>query len=190
MNRTVASSLRDVDGIVWVVEALKYDERDELVGRLLPPGAPVILAINKSDMIKDKARLLPYIAELSARRRFEALVPVSATKGTHLEILLDAIVALLPEGDRLHDEDELTTINERVLASELLREKLFQQLGEELPYAAAVEIAQFKQEGGLRRIQATILVDKEGQKAIVIGARGAKLKEIATGARRDVEGLL
>ena len=189
MNRSVAASVRGVDAIVWVVEALKYDERDELVARLLPPGAPVILAINKSDMVKDKTRLLPFIAQLSARHRFEALVPVSATKGTQLDTLLDAIVALLPEGERLHDEDELTTINERVLASELLREKLFQQLGEELPYAAAVEIAQFKQEGGLRRIQATILVDKEGQKAIVIGARGAKLKEIATRARRDMERL-
>jgi GTP-binding protein Era len=189
MNRTVAASVRDVDAIVWVVEALRYDERDELVARLLPPAARVILAINKSDMVKDKARLLPYIAERSARRRFEALVPVSATKGMQLDTLLDAIVALLPEGERLHDEDELTTINERILASELLREKLFQQLGEELPYAAAVEIAQFTQEGGLRRIQATILVDKEGQKAIVIGAKGAKLKEIATRARRDMERL-
>jgi GTP-binding protein Era len=189
MNRTVAASLRDVDAIVWVVEALRYDDRDEVVARLLPEGAPVILAINKSDKVKDKARLLPYIAGLSARRRFEALVPVSAAKGTHVEALLDAIVALMPEGPRMHDEDELTTVNERLLASELLREKLFQQLGEELPYAAAVEIGRFKEERGLRRIEATILVEKEGQKAIVIGARGAKLKSIATQARRDMERL-
>jgi GTP-binding protein Era len=189
MNRTVAASLRDVDAIVWVVEALKYDERDKIVSRLLPPGAPVILAINKIDAVKERARLLPYIAELSAGRRFEALVPVSAAKGTQVDSLLDAIVALMPDGERLHDEDDLTTVNERVLASELLREKLFQQLGEELPYAAAVEITHFKQEGGLRRIQATILVDKEGQKGIVIGARGAKLKEIASRARRDMERL-
>jgi GTP-binding protein Era len=189
MNRTVAASLRDVDAIVWVVEALRYDDRDEVVARLLPEGAPVILAINKSDKVKDKARLLPYIAGLSARRRFEALVPVSAAKGTHVEALLDAIVALMPEGPRMHDENELTTVNERLLASELLREKLFQQLGEELPYAAAVEIGRFKEERGLRRIEATILVEKEGQKAIVIGARGAKLKSIATQARRDMERL-
>jgi GTP-binding protein Era len=189
MNRTVAASLRDVDAIVWVVEALKYDERDQTVARLLPPGAPVILAINKIDAVKERARLLPYIAELSERRKLEALVPVSAAKGTQIDSLLDAIVALMPEGERLHDEDDLTTVNERVLASELLREKLFQQLGEELPYAAAVEITRFKQEGGLRRIEATILVDKEGQKGIVIGARGAKLKEIASRARRDMERL-
>jgi GTP-binding protein Era len=189
MNRTVAASLREVDAIVWVVEALKYDDRDEVVARLLPPGAPVILAINKSDRVKDRGLLLPYIAGLSARRRFEALVPISAAKGTQVEALLDAIVALMPEGPPMHEEDELTTINERLLASELLREKLFQQLGEELPYAAAVEITRFKEEGGLRRIQATILVEKEGQKAIVIGARGAKLKSIATQARRDMERL-
>ena len=189
MNRTVAASLREVDTIVWVVEALKYDDRDEVVARLLPPGVPVILAINKSDTVKDKGRLLPYIAGFSTRRQFEALVPISAAKGTQVERLLDAIVELLPEGPRIHDEDEITTINERVLAAELLREKLFQQLGEELPYAAAVEIGAFKQEGGLRRIQATILVEKEGQKAIVIGSRGTKLKSIATQARRDMERL-
>jgi GTP-binding protein Era len=189
MNRSVAASLQDVDAIVWVVEALRYDERDEIVARLLPARAPVIVAINKSDIVKERARLLPFIAQLSARRRFEALVPVSAAKGTQVDALLDAIVALMPEGPRLHDEDELTTINERVLAAELLREKLFQQLGEELPYAATVEIASFKQEGALRRIEATILVDKEGQKPIVIGARGAMLKSIATRARRDMERL-
>lgn len=189
MNRSVAASLRDVDAIVWVVEALRYDERDETVGRLLPDGAPVILAINKSDVVKDKARLLPFIGQLSARRRFEALVPVSAEKGTQMDALLEAIIALMPEGPPLHEEDELTTVNERVLAAELLREKLFQQLGDELPYAATVEIGRFKQEGGLRRIEATILVDKEGQKPIVIGARGAKLKSIATRARRDMERL-
>lgn len=189
MNRSVAASLHEVDAIVWVLEALRYDERDEIVARLLPPGARVIAAINKSDTVKEKARLLPYIAGLSARRRFEALVPISAAKGTQLDGLMDAIVALMPEGPPLHEEDELTTVNERLLAAELLREKLFQQLGEELPYAAAVEIIRFKQEGNLRRIEATILVDKEGQKGIVIGARGAMLKSIATRARRDMERL-
>ena len=189
MNRSVAASLHDVDAIVWVLEALRYDERDEIVARLLPPGARVIAAINKSDTVKEKARLLPYIAVLSARRRFEALVPISAAKGTQLDGLMDAIVALMPEGPPLHEEDELTTVNERLLAAELLREKLFQQLGEELPYAAAVEIGSFKQEGNLRRIEATILVDKDGQKGIVIGARGAMLKSIATRARRDMERL-
>lgn len=189
MNRSVAASLHEVNAIVWVVEALKYDGRDENVSRLLPSGAPVILAINKSDTVKEKARLLPFIAGLSAQRRFEALVPISAAKGTHLDVLLDAIVALMPEGPPLHDDDELTTVNERLLAAELLREKLFEQLGDELPYAATVEIERFRQEGNLRRIEASILVDKESQKPIVIGKGGAKLKSIATRARRDMERL-
>lgn len=189
MNRSVAASLHEVDAVVWVVEALRYDERDENVARLLPSRAPVILAINKTDTVKEKSRLLPFIAGLSAQRRFEALVPVSAAKGAHLDVLLDAIIALMPEGPSLHADDEMTTVNERLLAGELLREKLFEQLGEELPYAATVEIERFKHEGNLRRIEATILVDKEGQKAIVIGKGGAKLKSIATRARRDMERL-
>ena len=189
MNRSVATALQEVDVVVWVVEALKFDGRDERVAAMLPPRARVILAINKIDTVKDKSLLLPFIAGLSARRKFEAIVPISAEKGVQMEALLDTIVPLLPEGPPLHDADELTTVNERLLAAELLREKLFRQLGEELPYAATVVIEQFKQEGNLRRIGASILVDKDGQKAIIIGKQGAKLKEIATRARHDMERL-
>jgi len=189
MNRSVATALQEVDVVVWVVEALKFDGRDERVAVMLPPRARVILAINKIDTVKDKSLLLPFIAGLSARRKFEAIVPISAEKGVQMEALLDTIVPLLPEGPPLHDADELTTVNERLLAAELLREKLFRQLGEELPYAATVVIEQFKQEGNLRRIGASILVDKDGQKAIIIGKQGAKLKEIATRARHDMERL-
>jgi len=189
MNRSVAASLQEVDIVVWMVEALKFDERDERVSRLLPPGKPVILAVNKTDQVKEKARLLPFIARLSQRRRFEAIVPVSAAKGSQVEDLLDAIAQQLPEGPPSYDADELTTVNERLLAAELLREKLFQQLGEELPYSAAVEIEEFRHEGGLRRIGASILVGKEGHKPIVIGKGGERLKSIATRARRDMERL-
>ena len=189
MNRSVAASLQEVDAIVWMVEALKYDVRDERVAKLLPPGVPVILAVNKTDQVKEKNRLLPFIAGLSRQHRLEAIVPVSAAKGSQVDELLDAIVRLLPEGEPLHDADELTTVNERLLAAELLREKLFQQLGDELPYAATVEIEEFKHEGGLRRIGASILVGKEGHKPIVIGKQGARLKTIATRARRDMEQL-
>jgi GTP-binding protein Era len=189
MNRSVTSSLQETDAVVWVVEALKYNERDERVSKLLAPQTPVILAINKTDAIREKPRLLPFISELSARRRFEAIVPISAAKGSQVEELLAAIVRLLPEGPALHEADELTTVNERILAAELLREKLFEQLGDELPYAATVEIERFKLDGGLRRIEASILVDKEGHKPIVIGKQGAKLKSIATRARRDMEQL-
>jgi GTP-binding protein Era len=149
----------------------------------------VILAINKTDALKDKARLLPFIAGLSAQRRFEAIIPVSAAKGRQTADLVDAILALLPEGPPLHEADELTTASERILAAEALREKLFQQLGDELPYAATVEIERFRQDGDTRHIEATILVDREGQKPIVIGRQGAKLKSIATRARRDMERL-
>jgi len=189
MNRSVAASLEGVDAAVWVVEALRFDGRDETVGRLLPPGIPVILAINKTDAIKDRKHLLPFIARLSGAREFAAIVPVSATKGWQTGDLLDALAALLPEGDPQHDVDDITTIHERVLAAELLREKVIRSLGDELPYATMIEIDQFKQEGGMRRIHASIVVDKEGQKPIVIGKGGKTLKSIASRARRDMETL-
>ena len=189
MNRSVSASLQEVDTVVWMVEALRYDERDERVSKLLAPQMPVILAINKIDAIREKPLLLPFIERVSARRQFDSIIPVSATKGSQVGELLDAIVRLLPEGPALHDADELTTVNERILAAELLREKLFQQLGDELPYAATVEIERFSLDGSLRRIEASILVGKEGHKPIVIGKQGAKLKSIATRARRDMEQL-
>jgi GTP-binding protein Era len=189
MNRGVAAGLQDVDAVVWLVEALKYDRRDEVVAELLAGSARVILAINKTDTARDRKLLLPFIARLSGLRGFEAIIPVSAAKGWQLTELLDAIVPLLPEGPPLHDEDDITTVSERFLAAELLREKLFRLLGDELPYASSVEIDLFKQDGNLRRIHASIVVDKEGQKPIVIGKGGKQLKAIATQARRDMERL-
>lgn len=189
MNRSVASSLQGVDAIVWMVEALKLDERDHAVGKLLPRQLPVVLAINKTDRAGDRLLLLPFIERLSKLRDFAAIVPISATKGTQVGELLDALVALLPQGPRLYDADEMTTESERFLAAELLREKLFRLLGDELPYAAGVEINEFKLDGGMRRIHAVITVEKDAQKAIVIGKRGEKLKMVATQARRDMEQL-
>jgi GTP-binding protein Era len=189
MNRSVAASLQEVDAVVWVVEALKYEARDEAVARLLPRGVPVVLAINKTDAVQEKDRLLPFIDALSRRRAFAAIVPVSAAKGSQITALLDEIASLLPEGPALHDADALTTVSERELAAELLREQLFRQLGDELPYSTTVEIERFRQDGRVRRIHASILVDKEGQKPIVIGRQGAKLKAIASRARQDMERL-
>ena len=189
MNRSVTTGLQEANAIVWMVEALVFDERDEAVARLLPAGVPVILAINKTDAVKDKSRLLPFIGELSRKRDFTAIVPVSAAKGSQLEDLLNAILAVLPEGPPMYGADDITTASERFLAAEALREKLFRLLGDELPYSTTVEIDQFKEEGGLRRIHASITVDKEGQKPIVIGAGGKKLKTIASSARRDMEQL-
>ena len=140
MNRGVAAGLQEVDAVVWLVEALKYDRRDEVVAELLAGSAPVILAINKTDAVRDRKLLLPFIARLSGLRRFEAIIPVSAAKGWQLTELLDAIVQLLPAGPPLHGEDDITTVSERFMAAELLREKLFRLLGDELPYASSVEI--------------------------------------------------
>lgn len=189
MNRGVAAGLQDVDAVVWLVEALKYGERDAAVAGLLARSPAVILAINKTDSVRDRNRLLPFIARLSDLRAFAAIVPISAEKGWQVDELLDAIVALLPEGPPVHGENDITTVNERFLAAELLREKLFRLLGEELPYASTVEIERFQEAAGLRTIHASIVVDKESQKAIVIGKGGKQLKAIASQARRDMERL-
>jgi len=189
MNRSVRAGLQDVDVIVWLVEALQYGERDAVVGALLPRSRPVILVISKTDTVRNRERLLPFIARMAEMRAFEAIIPVSAEKGWQVDELLDAIVRLLPEGPPLHEADDMTTVSERFLAAELLREKLFRLLGAELPYASGVEIDHFRQEGELRTIYASIVVDKEGQKAIVIGKGGSQLKEIGTQARRDMERL-
>ncbi|MBI5660088.1 MAG: GTPase Era [Nitrosomonadales bacterium] len=190
MNRVVTGSLRDVSVILFVIEARHYDERDRQVLKLLPENTPVILAINKMDYFTDKNEVLPFIENLDKERGFAAIVPVSARQGKHLDILLEAIRQHLPQGDPTYAADEVTDRNERFLAAELLREKVFRLTGEELPYSASVLIEQFKQEkSGMRRIHAAILVDKDAHKAMLIGKDGAKLKEIATQARLGMEEL-
>lgn len=189
MNRVVTNSLREVNVVLFVLEARHFDERDQQVMGLLPQDRPVILVINKADLLDDKAELLPFIEKLSALRHFAAIVPVSARQGKQLDTLLDAIRPFIPEGEHLYGEDEITDRNERFLAAELLREKVFRFTGEELPYSVSVVIEQFKLEGKLRRIHAAILVDKEAHKAMLIGSKGEKLKEIATQARLDMEKL-
>lgn len=189
MNRVVTSSLREVNVVLFVIEARHFDERDQQVMALLPQDRPVILVINKADLVDDKAELLPFIEKISAMRHFAAIVPVSARQGKQLDTLLDAIRPYLPEGEHLYAEDEITDRNERFLAAELLREKVFRFTGEELPYSVSVVIEQFKLEGKLRRIHAAILVDKEAHKVMLIGHKGEKIKEIATQARIDMEKL-
>ncbi|MDD5180561.1 MAG: GTPase Era [Gallionellaceae bacterium] len=190
MNRVVTSSLRDVDVVLFVLEARHYDERDQQVLKLLPKDVPVILVLNKVDVMVDKSELLPFIEGIAAGQHFAAIVPVSAKLDKQLDTLLEAIRQYLPQGDPIYAVDEITDRNERFLAAELLREKVFRFTGEELPYSVSVVIEQFKQEkSGMRRIHAAILVDKEGHKAMLIGAKGEKLKEIATQARLDMEKL-
>jgi GTP-binding protein Era len=189
MNRSVTQSLQEVDVVLWVIEALKFDELDAALQRLLPAKVPVVLAINKVDRLGDKNALLPFIRDLSERFQLNAIVPVAAEKGEQIDELVRAVVPLLPEQPAVFGEEEITTSSERFLAAELIREKLFRLLGEELPYAAAVEIERFEMDGALRRIHAAIIVDKPSQKAIVIGKGGEKLKVVATQARKDMEQL-
>jgi GTP-binding protein Era len=189
MNRGVTQTLADVDVVFFVIEAGRFDAKDEVVLRLLPDDVPVILVVNKIDRIKDKAAFLPFLADVAARRDFAAVVPVSASRGRQTEELLAEARRLLPHAGCLFPEDELTDKSERFLAAEYLREKLFRLLGDELPYAATVEIEKFEQEGNLRRIYAAIVVDRESHKAMVIGKGGTALKRIASEARQDMERL-
>ncbi|GAB5604770.1 GTPase Era [Sideroxyarcus sp. TK5] len=189
MNRVVTNSLREVHVVLFVIEARHFDERDQQVLELLPKDRPVILVINKADLMKDKNELLPFIEKVAALRQFDAIVPVSARQEKQLDTLLQAVRPHLPEGEHLYAEDDITDRNERFLAAEILREKVFRFTGEELPYSVSVVIEQFKEEGRLRRISAAILVDKDAHKVMLIGHKGEKIKEIATQARLDMEKL-
>jgi GTP-binding protein Era len=189
MNRAVTATLAGVDAVLLVIEATGWDERDAPVLALIPPGVPVVVALNKVDRVKDKAKLAGLLAECAARREFAALVPVSAERGAQLDALANEIGRLLPEAPPLYGEDEITDRSERFLAAELVRERLFRLLGDELPYTTAVVIEEFREEGALRRIAATIYVDRQGHKAIVIGEKGATLKRIGTEARVAMESL-
>ena len=189
MNRVVTSSLRDVQVVVYVLEALRYDDRDQAVLKLLPENRPVILAINKIDEVSDKGKLFAFAERVAQDFKFAAIVPVSAKLGSKLDELLGAIRSQLPEGKIIYHKDDITDRTERFLAAEMLREKIFRLTGDELPYTTSVVIEQFKMEGKLRRIHAAILVDRETHKAMLIGKKGEKLKTIATQARLDMEKL-
>ncbi len=189
LNRVVTSSLRDVSVVLFVIEALNFDERDSQVLKLMPQEIPVLLVINKIDNLENKLELLPFMQLMAKQRDFSAIVPVSAKRDTQLDTLLDAIRPYLPEGDKIYHEDEVTDRNERFIAGELIREQIFRLTGDELPYSVSVVIEQFKVEGKLRRIHSAILVDKDSHKAMLIGKNGEKLKEIATQARLAMERL-
>jgi GTP-binding protein Era len=189
MNRVVTSSLRDVQVVMYVLEALRYDERDQEVLKLLPDNIPVLLIINKIDEVEDKGQLFSFAERVAQDFKFAEIVPVSAKKGIRLEELKQALRRFLPESEMIYDADDITDRTEKFLAAEMLREKVFRFTGDELPYSVSVVIEQFKLEGKLRRISAAILVDKEAHKAMLIGSKGEKLKEIATQARLDMERL-
>ncbi len=187
MNRVVRQSLDAVDAVVLVIEAGRTGDADREVLRLLPAGARVVVALNKTDLLADRDRLLPQMAELAAAYPFAAIVPVSAAKARALDRLLDEVAVLLPEGPPIHAADDITDRDERFLAAEFVREKIFRMLGEEVPYATTVGIDSYRVEGGVRRIHATVYVDRDNQRAILVGEGGRRMKEIATRARADME---
>lgn len=190
LNKSVVNSLAHIDAIVFVVEAGSFNAGDEEVIALLPKDANVFLVVNKRDKIKEKHHLEAFVQEISGKYAFKNVVTVSAKQHFGLDILLDQVKSCLPQGEFLYPEDQLTDKSSNFLCAEIIREKLFRYLGEELPYSLAVEINEFKQDGELYRIAATIIVDKENQKPIVIGRGGEKLKKISTEARVDMEKML
>ena len=189
MNRTVTNVLQEVDAVLLITEAEKLTAGDREIIAMLPKSVPVIAIVNKIDKLKNSRFLLPIMEQLGRACSFAEIVPVSAQKGTGINDLIDSVVKYLPFGEATYDADAITDRSERFLAAEIVREKLFQLLGEELPYGTTVEIERFEQDQHLRRINATIIVSKPAHKAMVIGAKGAKLKSIATRARKDMEQL-
>jgi len=188
MNRSVRSVLDAVDVVVLVVEAGRFGAEDRAVLKLAPAGNALFLVVNKIDAV-ERARLPAFLQQVAREAEFDEIVPLSARRRKGLDGLLRALERYLPEQAAIHAADEITDKNERFLAAEFIREKLFRHLGEELPYSADVEIEKYEELPGLRRIHASIVVEKEGHKAIVIGAGGSKLKTIATEARLDMEKL-
>jgi GTPase len=189
MNRSVTQTLADIDAVLFLVEAGRWGPGENDIVRLLPHDRPVLLIVNKIDHMADRKMLLPFVDKVSKEFSFADIVPVCAESGENLEEILKTAATYLPELPPVFDADDITDRPERFLAAELLREKLFRNLGEELPYGIAVEIEKFEQEGSLRRIHAAVVVDKAAHKAIVIGKAGERLKRISTDARKDMEQL-
>jgi GTPase len=191
MNRTAAAALEEADLVVLVVEALVWNAEDELVlKRIARANRPALVAVNKVDRVKPRERLLPYLAELEGRHPFLALVPVSALKGSNLDDLRNSIARHLPRSPPLFPEGELTDRGIQFRIAEMIREKLTLELNQEVPYGIAVEVEKLAEEDGQLRVDAAIWVDREGQKPIVIGAKGERLKRVGTSARLALNGVL
>jgi len=188
MNATVIETLKDVDVVLFVVERMVFNEEDRMVLKALEHvRAPVLLLINKCDMVTDRAKLLPHIQKLAGMRDFAEIIPLAVLTGHNLETVEQCVARYLPESPFLFPEDQVTDRSSRFLAAELIREKITRQLGDELPYEATVEIEKFEQVGSVLHIHGLILVDKPGQKQIVIGKDGERLKSIGKAARLDME---
>lgn len=190
LNRAARGALPDVNAALLVIEAGRWHAEDSLAYEaLVRSGVPCVLAINKIDRIKDKTTLLPFIAEHTRGRDFAAVHPISALQSKGLDALRATLLRLMPESAPVFDEDEITDKSQRFLAAELIREQLMQRLGEEVPYSATVEVERFEEDGALLRIAVVVWVAREGQKPIVIGKGGERLKAIGRSAREGMERL-
>ena len=194
LNRTVQGVLADVDVVLFVVEAGRFGLDDAKVLSLIQgeglAGKPVFLIANKLDAVQRRTEMLPWLKSMQERHAFAEYVPLSAKKAADMERLLQIIRPYLPEQGWFYEEDALTDRSERFLASEIIREKLFRLTGDELPYTSTVVVDKFEEEGPLRRIAATIVVERDGHKAMVIGEKGERLKRIGTEARQELERLM
>jgi GTP-binding protein Era len=187
LNRTVGQAIVDADVTVFIVEATRFTDADELVLKQISNVAQVVLAISKCDRVAEKSKLFEFLKVMQAKRAFAAIVPISVKQKQSLMELKKVIRGLLPVAPAVFDGDAFTDRSERFMAAEFVREKVFRQLGDELPYSVNVLIEKFEQIGDLRRIFATIVVDKASQKAILIGEKGERLKRIGTDARKEME---
>lgn len=190
MNRVVTQALADVDVVVHVVEAGKWSEGDAKLLPLLPDPKRTILAVNKIDALKRRDDLFPFVSKLVALHPYDAVVPVSALKSRQLDQLLKEISTRLPEGEALFEEDTLTDRPMRFIAAELLREKIFRLVGDELPYGSTVVIEQWEENEAGLRVAACVVVERESHRPILLGAGGAHMKRIATEARQDIAKLV
>ena len=191
MNRAATSVLNDVDVILFLVQVKQWTEEDQaIIEKLASVECPVLLVVNKMDKLASKKELLPIISELSERYDFAEIVPVSAMNGMNVDVLEQKISPLLPENAHFYPGDQVTDRSMRFLASEIIREKLIRELGQELPYTSTVDIDKYIEDEDLVRIHATIYVESTGQKAIIIGKKGARLKSIGTAARQDISKMI
>ncbi|MDQ2075388.1 GTPase Era [Marinimicrobium sp. ABcell2] len=190
MNRAASTAIKDVDLVVFMVDRLIWTDEDEMVAQQLEHvTCPIVVAVNKVDQVDNKEVLLPHLKTLSERLPKAEIMPLSALRNTNLDRLEALILDHLPEGEHLFPDDQLTDRSSRFMASEIVREKITRQLGDELPYQMAVEIEEYKQEGKVLHISALILVERDGQKRILIGDKGDRIKQIGQQARVDMEKL-
>lgn len=188
MNRSASTALKDVDLVVFVVDRTRWTDEDQLVlEKVQHVKCPILLAVNKADRLEDKSELLPHLNWLAEQLPQAEIVPISALQGQNLDTLEKLVGERLPESEHFYPEDQITDRSSRFLAAELIREKIMRQLGAELPYQITVEIEEFKQEGRILHIHGLILVERDGQKKIIIGDKGERIKRIGADARKDME---